>query len=247
MSTPTAMPASLDRRSLYEEILIVLALTVLASAAFAVISLVSAPIRGVAVTTTTQTLVLARHLAGLVFFGLAPVWLVVYLLRRSGEGVVPLGLTLRDLPAGIPLGAYLALLVSISGLGLYIVGYAYGFTRIVIPVPPLEQWWTIPVLVLDAFQNGLYEEVIVAGYLLHRLGQAGWRPAPALWLAAVIRGSYHLYQGYGAFVGNLVMGLFFGLIWQRTRRTWPLVVAHGLIDVAAGIGYIYFRGRLELF
>lgn len=240
------MAATLDRRSLREEVLIVLALTVLYSAALAIISLLSAPIRGVAVFSSSQELELAKQIVRLVF-GLAPVWLVIYLLRRSGEGPGAIGFRFRDLPGGIPLGAYLALIVSIAGLGLYIVGYVHGFTRLVIPVPPLGHWWTVPVLVLDALSNGLYEEVIVAGYLLHRLDQGGWRPARALWLSAVIRGSYHLYQGYGAFVGNLVMGLFFGLIWQRTRRTWPLVVAHGLIDVAAGIGYIYFRKRLELF
>jgi membrane protease YdiL (CAAX protease family) len=246
VSTPAAPTGSLDRRSLREEVLIVLALTVLYSAALAIISLLQAPIRGVAVASASQELVLAKQVTYLVF-GLVPVWLVVYLLRRSGEGVRAIGLEPGRLLGDAPLGAYLALVIAVAGADLYILGFHYGFTRFVVPVPPLDHWWTIPLLVADAFSNGLYEEVIVAGYLLHRLNQAGWRPARALWFSAVLRGAYHLYQGYGAFVGNLVMGLFFGLIWQRTRRTWPLVVAHGLIDVAAGIGYIYFRGRLELF
>ena len=34
--------------------------------------------------------------------------------------------------------------------------------------------------------------------------------------SAVLRGSYHLYQGFGGFVGNIVMGLVFGRVWQRT-------------------------------
>ncbi|GBC86642.1 hypothetical protein HRbin12_00640 [bacterium HR12] len=40
------------------------------------------------------------------------------------------------------------------------------------------------------------------------------------------------------------MGLFFGALFVRTRRAWPLVVAHVLLDVGAGVGYLLFRGRL---
>ena len=63
----------------------------------------------------------------------------------------------------------------------------------------------------------------------------------AAWLvllvSAVLRGSYHLYQGFGGFVGNLVMGLIFGLIYLRWRRVAPLVVAHTLLDIVAFVGY----------
>ena len=56
-------------------------------------------------------------------------------------------------------------------------------------------------------------------------------------VSAVIRGSYHLYQGFGGFVGNLIMGLIFGLIYLRWRRVGPLIVAHTLLDVVAFVGY----------
>ena len=55
--------------------------------------------------------------------------------------------------------------------------------------------------------------------------------------SAVLRGSYHLYQGYGPFVGNAVMGVVFALVYLRTRRVLPLVVAHTLLDVVAFVGY----------
>ena len=62
--------------------------------------------------------------------------------------------------------------------------------------------------------------------------------------SAVLRASYHLYQGWGAFTGNLALGLFFGWIFVRWRRTWPLVIAHTLVDVGAGVLYIALRSRL---
>ena len=56
-------------------------------------------------------------------------------------------------------------------------------------------------------------------------------------VSAVLRGSYHLYQGFGAFVGNAVMGVLFSLFFLRTRRLLPLIVAHTILDVAAFVGY----------
>jgi len=59
----------------------------------------------------------------------------------------------------------------------------------------------------------------------------------SLLASAVLRGSYHLYQGFGGFLGNVVLGLVFGRVWQRTNRLWPLVVGHTVIDVVAFVGY----------
>jgi membrane protease YdiL (CAAX protease family) len=114
-----------------------------------------------------------------------------------------------------------------------------------VPVPPIGHWWTIPLLLLGALRSALLEEVIVCGYLLRRLDQLGWSPRKALAASALLRASYHLYQGFGGFVGNLALGLFFGRIYQRRRRTTPLVVAHFLLDAGAGLGYLALRGRLS--
>ena len=65
--------------------------------------------------------------------------------------------------------------------------------------------------------------------------------------SAILRGSYHLYQGWGGFLGNLAMGALFGVVFVRTRRVWPLVVAHFLLDVGAGVGFLLFRHHLPGF
>jgi hypothetical protein len=49
-------------------------------------------------------------------------------------------------------------------------------------------------------------------------------------------------------VANLAMGVLFGVLFLRWgRRTWPFVVAHALLDIGAGIGFILFRDRLPGF
>ena len=39
------------------------------------------------------------------------------------------------------------------------------------------------------------------------------------------------------------MGLIFGLWFLRTRRVWPLIVAHSVIDAVSFIGYVYLHNR----
>ena len=69
-------------------------------------------------------------------------------------------------------------------------------------------------------------------------------PSSPWWPSSLLRGAYHLYQGFGAGLGNIVMGLVFGYVWQRTGRLWPLIVAHGLIDAVAFVGYALAAGHL---
>jgi membrane protease YdiL (CAAX protease family) len=101
------------------------------------------------------------------------------------------------------------------------------------------------VLLLSAAQNGILEEVIVVGYLLSRLDRLGVKPAWAVAISAVIRGSYHLYQGAGAFLGNAVMGVIFALLYRRWGRVTPLIIAHFLIDAVAFVGYALLAGHVS--
>ena len=63
-------------------------------------------------------------------------------------------------------------------------------------------------------------------------------------ISALIRGAYHLYQGFGGFIGNFVMGLLFGWLFRRWGRVGPMVVAHFLIDAVAFIGYATLADRI---
>lgn len=243
---PAAPPTPLSRRSLVEEILVVLSLSLLASAVYAIISALEAPIRGVTVASVNQSTVLARQFAGIVF-GVAPAWLVVYLVRRSGEGVASIGLSLDEPRRDLALGGLLFAVVGLGGIGVYLGAVELGVNRFVVPVPPLGHWWTVPVLLLRAAEAALVEEIIVVAFLVTRLQQLRVGPVVAVGASALLRGTYHLYQGFGGFAGNLGMGLLFGAAFVRTRRAWPLVIAHFLLDVGAGVGYLLFRDRLPGF
>jgi membrane protease YdiL (CAAX protease family) len=168
-----------------------------------------------------------------------------YLLVRTGTRPRQVGLD-RSRPGGDALLATgLAALVGVPGLGLYLAARAAGLNLTVQPSVLTDTWWRLPVLLLAAAANAWAEEVLLTGYLLTRLRELGWGARRAVGLAALVRGSYHLYQGLGGGLGNLVMGAVFGRVWQRTGRLWALVGAHTLLDVVAFVGYALLAGRLS--
>ncbi|MGN6126337.1 MAG: CPBP family intramembrane glutamic endopeptidase [Humibacter sp.] len=171
-------------------------------------------------------------------FSLMAVALVIYLLwqpTRSGFRRIGLDWSRpwRDLGGGV----VLFLVIGIPGLGLYAIGRAIGITVDVQASPIDTYWWTVPVLVLSAVRAALQEEVIMIGYLFTRLRQLGWNSWWIIIASALVRGSYHLYQGIGPFFGNAVMGVVFGWCYRRWGRTAPLVVAHSLLDIVSFVGY----------
>jgi membrane protease YdiL (CAAX protease family) len=177
--------------------------------------------------------------------GLAPVLLVFYLLARSGEGPSSLGIDASQPGKDLGRGAALAALIGGAGLGLYLIAYHLGVELNVVAENLPDVWWRIPILLYSAAQNAVLEEVIVLGYLLSRLDRLGVKPAQAIAISAVIRGSYHLYQGVGAFIGNAVMGAIFGVLYRRWGRVTPMIVAHFLIDAVTFVGYALLAGHVS--
>lgn len=169
----------------------------------------------------------------------------LYLLWRSGIGPRMIGLARRVrwredvLPA-----LTLAAVIGIPGLGLYLVAHALGVSVTIVP-GSVQHWWRVPMLVLSAWANSAAEEVLVVAFLITRLRALGWSENRSLLASALLRGSYHLYQGLGGGLGNIVMGLVFGRYWQRTNRLWPLLLAHALIDTVAYLGYSLLRGHVS--
>ena len=172
------------------------------------------------------------------FFGFAPVALAIYLLWEPGVSAFRrIGLDFRRFGRDVGAGILLVLIIGVPGLGLYAAGRALGITVQVDASPLDASWWTIPLLLLAALRAGLTEEVIMIGYLFDRLRRLGWGVWTIILASALLRGSYHAYQGWGPIAGNVAMGVVFGWVYHRWGRVMPLVVAHVLIDVIAFVGY----------
>lgn len=186
---------------------------------------------------------LAYQLLGIIG-GLAPVALVVFLLWRSSRP------HLGDLGLGTPAGAakwrwlresgggvLLAAAIGIPGIAFYLFAKWIGINTTVVPTALDAYWWTVPILILQALRAALGEELIVVAYFFDRMKRLGVGVVATIVASALLRGSYHLYQGFGGFIGNVVMGLVFGWAYQRWGRALPLIVAHLILDIVSFVGY----------
>jgi membrane protease YdiL (CAAX protease family) len=259
-TAPPAQPENLlptgdrRRRLLGAELLIVLGLSLGASGVHALISFADSLTQNVALSQQTAALNTSAapgrpwlDLAYQLYYiakGLMPVVLVGYLLVREGTSLRVLGFDLSRKLGDLGRGAAVAAVIGGTGLGLYFASRAAGFNLTVVPSGLPDVWWRIPVLILSACQNAVLEEVVVLGYLIRRLDQRGWSAIAVLATSAAVRGSYHLYQGIGGLVGNMVMGAVFVLLYRRWGRVMPLVAAHALIDTVAFVGYALLHGHV---
>ena len=270
-AAPAALPDAARRRIIWE-IWILLGLSLARSGVYAVVNIIARLTQGTPLADQTATLNPSqspRPYLDLTYqlltvgFAVVPVLLAVYLLAiRRGAPPVSQAIGLdwhlrgrdtfdpdvavsRRRRRDVGWGFALAAAIGIPGLAFYALGRLLGITVSVQASALNSHWWTVPVLVLAALQNGALEEVIVVAYLFERTRDLGWSPTARLdWRflvsSALLRGSYHLYQGFGPFLGNAVMGVVFAW-WYRSRwgrhRVIPLVIAHTLLDIVAFVGY----------
>lgn len=222
---------------------------------YALVTIIERVTRETALSTQTATLnrsLSVRPTFDLIYqllavaFGLAPVVLVVFLLwQRRAPHLSGLGLGRPS--AGkrgwwiseTGWGFALAATIGIPGIGLYLLSREAGFNVTVVPAALDDYWWTVPVLILSALRAALGEELIVVAYLFNRFRLLGISAITTIVTSALLRGTYHLYQGFGGFVGNVAMGLVFGWAYHRWGRSAPLIVAHWLLDIVSFVGYAF--------
>lgn len=242
-----------ERRAIVIELAIVGIMTFGFSAIAAILSLIELQLTGgvgnatVALNpsrSSVSVIDLLRQLMGAVqLFAIAS--LGGYLLWRSGIALPRIGLGRCRVRRELPPGLVLAAVIGLPGLALVAAARAFGMNAHLVPSEVDGAWWRWPILILVALGNAAAEEIVVVVYFLTRLRQLGWSENRSLAASALLRGCYHLYQGLGAGLGNVAMGIVFGRYYQVTSRVWPLVIAHAVIDVVAFVGYALLHEHLS--
>ncbi len=245
LSAETAPPA---RARIVTEIVIVLGLSLGMSALYSIVTLINRATLETPIGQQTATIVPSRdsrptfdllyQLLG-ILSDLVPVALVCFLLWSTAKPHLGrLGVDARHPVRDALFGLGLALPIGIAGIGIFLAGRALDLGVGITASSLTEQWWTIPVLLLTAARAAIQEQFIMIGYLYARLGDLGVGRWAMILISATIRGSYHLYQGYGAFFANFGMAVVFGWIYTRgtERRLLPLIVTHFTIDAVVFVG-----------
>lgn len=170
-----------------------LGVSLLPSAAYAVINLIDRYTRTEALADQSTTLVPVideRPWLDMLYqlrrygFLIVPAFLALYLLSENGRSATRrIGLTFtqpwRDLGHGLALGAA----VGIPGLAFYLAGRAIGLNVSIEPTTQGVAWWSLAILLVGALANAIIEEVVVVGYLAERLRDLRWA-VPAIIIAS---------------------------------------------------------------
>jgi membrane protease YdiL (CAAX protease family) len=165
------------------------------------------------------------------FLSWSPVLLIGYLLVRSGEGRRGIGLDRFDRRADglVGLGLWIASFVLV--LILAWIFAPFGQREVDFLPNELPLWFRWIDAVVIAVTAGVTEEVVVRGYAQTRLEQLRVPTALVLVLPTALWGVLHLYEGVGAALTIFCLGMLYAWYYHKTRRLWPIIIAHGLFDL----------------
>jgi membrane protease YdiL (CAAX protease family) len=165
------------------------------------------------------------------FLSWSPVLLIAYLVIRSGEGMRGIGLGRFDPRAdgAVGLGLWIASFVLV--LILAWIFSPLGQREVDFLPPELPLWFRWVDALVIAGTAGITEEVVVRGYAQTRLEQLKAPTAVILLLPTALWGVLHLYQGASAALTIFCLGMMYAWYFYKTRRLWPLIIAHGLFDL----------------
>jgi membrane protease YdiL (CAAX protease family) len=164
------------------------------------------------------------------FLSWTPVLVVGFLLARNREGWAGIGLT-RFRAADLGMGLLLWVASFILVLVLAQLFQFFGQREVDFLPEGLPLWFRTIQAVLIAVTAGVTEEIVVRGYAQTRLEQLRAPVAVILLLPTALWGVLHVYQGAGAALTIFGLGLMYAWYFQRTRRLWPLILAHILFDM----------------
>jgi membrane protease YdiL (CAAX protease family) len=100
--------------------------------------------------------------------------------------------------------------------------------------------WSLPWLLIASISalNPIFEEFLYLGYVFNATKRYG--AVVAATSAVCLRVAIHAYQGPGALVQHVLIAVVLTVYYARTRRLWPVIMAHGILDIfALGAGHLH--------
>jgi membrane protease YdiL (CAAX protease family) len=168
-----------------------------------------------------------RNLTFVLVYELVVGLLLVLFLRHRGWrlGHVTLPFARRDLARGLGVWLLTILCIWVVFVCLLLLRPTY-----VADVMRTRMVGELDIMLIAAMVliNPLYEELVYLGFVPAAFPKAAaWQ---VLLLSTALRVVVHTYQGILSLLVILPWGLVFSLYYLRTRRLWPLVLAHALQD-----------------
>lgn len=171
-----------------------------------------------------------------------PILLILKLrkVRWADYGVVKFRPVLDPLEAlGITVLGYVALTVLVNGLLMLRFDLAAEYGTLPGTTADTEFGLGVFALVVVAScANGFAEELAMRSYLLVRICELSGSKWVAAILTTALFAAYHSYQGRYGIVSAAALGAVFAAYFIKTKRLWPVAIAHALIDVVGLLQFV---------
>jgi membrane protease YdiL (CAAX protease family) len=174
-------------------------------------------------------------------FELANVGLLIWILRSQGRSLRDIGLapSWKDVPKSILLAV---VSYSFLYLGMMVLFYGYYFTTGRVLDYEAKNIDALglslsPVLIVFIVINPFFEELIARAYLMTEVVSLSGSRVLAVIVSAGLQAAYHLYQGGPSAFAIFLMFLVFSLYFARSKRIFPVILAHLYFDLLALFQY----------
>ncbi len=88
----------------------------------------------------------------------------------------------------------------------------------------------IPLVFLTCLVTGYREELFFRSYIIKRGIMAGLSIPVSIFLSSLFFSIGHLYQGVLGFIGTFLIGLYFAVIFIKTKNLHIIAIAHGIFN-----------------
>lgn len=104
----------------------------------------------------------------------------------------------------------------------------------------------IPLVILFSIVTGYREELFFRSYLLTRFSQLSLSPLPSLLLSSLLFSSGHIYQGLAGFSVSFIQGIYFGIVFLKTRNIHRIALAHALYNTTILLTTLFTKYSLPI-
>jgi membrane protease YdiL (CAAX protease family) len=120
---------------------------------------------------------------------------------------------------------------------IYGAPYVYRLSQADIHVYHAHGWLGLVALFTRATVVGFSEELVARGYLIPRLERLLHSTLAAILVSAALFGLFHWQNGIFSVCNAILVGLVYGFAFAWTRRLWPLVIAHAVVDFSVFLNH----------
>lgn len=171
-----------------------------------------------------------------------------FVLKSRGVNWCDLGLRKpKNIPMTLLVGLGIFLVVAILAPLVNMAMEALGETQDLTAFDFLQGdffMYIYLITIISWFSAAFGEEFIFRGLIMGNIAKSLGDTQKAWIIAAVVQaaifGAFHLYQGLNGFVSTGFVALIFGFFYFKLRSLWPVIIAHGVLDVF-GISMLYYN------